>query len=343
MAINYSKYPYELDDSDSLPITVDDVSRVDAEVVNRLRSSVIAIEREAGIDPSGSYGTIRERLDAMDSGLGAGTIEVLDNGITALAQATSLDFVGNVSVSVPEPLRARITISGGTASCVEESIAVSTNGQTAFTLSQVPIQPSSVQMYLNGLKLQRGVEYSSSNDIVSYSGSIPLSTTDVVEFWYLVDIGSIGSASASAKIRLYRSSTQAGTAVTTNQTVIWDSVSPLVASSNASQALGNTAISVDRSGHFIVSGQISLQIVEDAVSGITIEIVQNGAIIVQTISDYGAVWSSGVTRSFSFCFPIDLLTGDDLIVRWRHSGTVDSTTQLMSGDSLSWFALSSLG
>lgn len=341
MAINYSKFPEALDDSDSLPTVVDGVTPVNAESVNRLRSAIINIERELDFDPSREFGSVKARLDALDSSLGAGTIEVLDNGVTALSTATSLDFVGNVSVSVPEPLRARITISGGTATCVDETLPVTINGQTAFTLSQTPIQSSSLQMFLNGLRLQRGTDYSSSNTSVTYTGTPPLETTDIVEFWYLVDIGSIGAS--SSKIRVYRSSTQAGAAVTVNQTVTWSSLSSLVTSVNASQASANTALTVDRSGHFAISGQLSLQIVEDAVSGITVEVLHNGATVVQTISDYGAVWSSGVTRSFSFAFPMDLFSGDTLTVRWRHSGTTDSTTQLMSGDSLSWFALSSLG
>lgn len=65
--MSFSKYPNNLDDTSSLPVSVDLVTEVKAEVVNRLRDSVIATQTELGRVPSGTFGTVRARLDAIDS------------------------------------------------------------------------------------------------------------------------------------------------------------------------------------------------------------------------------------------------------------------------------------
>jgi hypothetical protein len=65
--VSFSKYPNNLDDTSSLPVSVDLVTEVKAEVVNRLRDSVIATQTELGLVPSGTFGTVRARLDAIDS------------------------------------------------------------------------------------------------------------------------------------------------------------------------------------------------------------------------------------------------------------------------------------
>lgn len=187
-----SLYPNQLDNSTSIPITTDQVTPVNAEVVNRLRDAIIAIESEAGINPSGTYGTIRDRLDALEAGGGGGggAVSVQDNGSTIITVASTLNFTGTgVSVTTPGSGIADINISGGTATQVQETLAVTTPGQTVFTLSQVPIQAGAVQMFLNGSKLEEGVEYTNlpSTTTVNYTGLISLVLTDVVEFYYLVD------------------------------------------------------------------------------------------------------------------------------------------------------------
>lgn len=148
-----SLYPNQLDNSTSIPVATDNVTPVNAEVVNRLRDPIIAIESELGLNPSGTYGTVKARLDALEASGGGG---------------------GGGS---------------GSATQVQESIPVTSPGQTSFTLSQIPIQAAAVQMFLNGSKLEQGVEYTNapSTTTVTYTGLIPLNIIDVVEFYYLVD------------------------------------------------------------------------------------------------------------------------------------------------------------
>lgn len=72
------------------------------------------------------------------------------------------------------------------------TLPVTVNGQTTFTLPNRPLDPSAVIMWLNGVKLQAGVNYTvtgTTNQTVTYIVSIsnpPLETTDIVEFWFLL-------------------------------------------------------------------------------------------------------------------------------------------------------------
>lgn len=76
--MSFSKYPNQLDDDASLPETVDLVTPVRAEVVNRLRDAIIATQTEAGTNPSGTFGTVRARLDAIN-----GLIETLSSRVNS--------------------------------------------------------------------------------------------------------------------------------------------------------------------------------------------------------------------------------------------------------------------
>ena len=72
----------------------------------------------------------------------------------------------------------------------QETITISSDGQTFFPngLSFRPLEPSTVQIWLNGVKLQYGVDYTIggpplNRDIV-YAGTVSLLTTDILEVWY---------------------------------------------------------------------------------------------------------------------------------------------------------------
>lgn len=64
--MSFSKYPEALDDSTSLPVTLDLITPVKAEVVNRQRDAILAIQAELGLSPSSVYGTVDARLDDID-------------------------------------------------------------------------------------------------------------------------------------------------------------------------------------------------------------------------------------------------------------------------------------
>lgn len=72
----------------------------------------------------------------------------------------------------------------------QETIPVTFTGQTSFTLSNTPIDDGYVQMFINGIKQQYGVDYFGNGNIITYTGTIspPLGPDDIVDFWYLTNL-----------------------------------------------------------------------------------------------------------------------------------------------------------
>ena len=62
-----TQYPISIDTTVTLPLVYDLISPVLADDHNRLRNAVVAIENELGTNPSGTFGTARDRLDYLDS------------------------------------------------------------------------------------------------------------------------------------------------------------------------------------------------------------------------------------------------------------------------------------
>ncbi len=65
-----SSYPAQIDSTLTLPTVIDNSTPVTGSSVNRLRDTIIYVESELGIKPSGIYGTVRKRLEALETGLG---------------------------------------------------------------------------------------------------------------------------------------------------------------------------------------------------------------------------------------------------------------------------------
>src|SRR5579885_916155 len=64
------KYPAQIDNSQSLPTAVDNLTPVQGAIFNKLRDAVLAVESELGVKPSGTYTTVRARLDALEGVVG---------------------------------------------------------------------------------------------------------------------------------------------------------------------------------------------------------------------------------------------------------------------------------
>lgn len=379
-----SLYPNQIDNSTSIPVATDGVTPVNADVVNRLRDAIIAIESENGVNPSGTYGTVRARLDALESGGGGGgggsPLEIQDNGTPVDSSVTTINFTSGATITSPSSGIVDIAISGsGTAAQVQETIAVTAPGQTIFTLSQVPIQASGVMMFLNGSKLEEGVEYSNTpfTTTVTYSGPVSLLITDIVEFWYLFDasiipatnlqikndgttvdsavtvidtVGKLVSSSISAgvvqfevpvaKARVYLdTSNLSGAASGVDQVITWNNTSSKISATNVSIIGGGTGLSPSKSGLFLIQGQLTIQPTVDSIDNILIKVIHNGSTTVHSMYDSGAVWGVGINRSFNFNFSMDLSSSDTIEVLWQHNGSLLSSTDLIFGDDLSWLSI----
>lgn len=60
-------YPSGIDGYTQLPLLVNLSSPIKAEDVNIVRNAVIAVEKELGINPSGTFATVRARLDSLEA------------------------------------------------------------------------------------------------------------------------------------------------------------------------------------------------------------------------------------------------------------------------------------
>jgi hypothetical protein len=87
-----SDYPSEIDTTQiwvNVPNAApDSASRVDAELINDFADAILAIEIELGADPSGSFGTVRSRLDSVTTTAVGNT--VAEATVVAVNNATTL-------------------------------------------------------------------------------------------------------------------------------------------------------------------------------------------------------------------------------------------------------------
>jgi hypothetical protein len=67
-----TKFPAQIDDSQSLPILVDNITPITASTINILRNTIIQIESTLGLVPQGTFTTVRARLDFLQSEGGGG-------------------------------------------------------------------------------------------------------------------------------------------------------------------------------------------------------------------------------------------------------------------------------
>jgi len=222
--IKYSVYPSAIDSGSQLPLICDNITEVNAEAMNRHRSAIIAIEGELGIDPSGVYTTVRARLDALEQlianlGGGSGITSVLDEGVLIDNAASSLNFVGDIITATSDG-SGNITVEvdgyAGAAIQRQETIPVLVPAQTAFTLTETPADSSAVEMFINGIKQQYGVDYVGVGTAITYlsDASYSLTPADVVEFWYLVSGVILGSGGTDLTIQ------EAGVTVDTQTALI---------------------------------------------------------------------------------------------------------------------------
>lgn len=106
-----TKYPSQIDTSATLPLVVDNSSPIGGDTINRLRNAIVAVEKELGVKPSGTYTTVRARLDAMDAFL-AGfnsnvTLNVLPTSVTLPSEVVFLAGDGYCATSNPTRVGAR--------------------------------------------------------------------------------------------------------------------------------------------------------------------------------------------------------------------------------------------
>lgn len=107
-----SIYPIGIDGYEQLPLVVDNVTPVDADSVNRLRSAIVNIERELGTNPSLDKETVAEFLSSLDLRVDAvelilENIDDLIDGVDLIATNSLSYLLLNISGKVPESVGIR--------------------------------------------------------------------------------------------------------------------------------------------------------------------------------------------------------------------------------------------
>ena len=72
-----SLYPDGIDGYSTLPLRVDNVHEIVAADHNRLRNAIVRIEQELGVQPSGTFATMADRLDSIGDALVGATGAVI--------------------------------------------------------------------------------------------------------------------------------------------------------------------------------------------------------------------------------------------------------------------------
>lgn len=96
-----SNYPAQIDNNITLPLVTDLISPVTGDTVNRLRNAIVATETELGIKPSGTFTTVRARLDDMDARITGIQINNLGGDLSGpLTNATVIGLQGRVLANI---------------------------------------------------------------------------------------------------------------------------------------------------------------------------------------------------------------------------------------------------
>lgn len=154
--MSYSQYPNQLDNSTTLPKATDNVTEVKAEVVNRIRSAVLAIEGELGVQPSGIFSTVKDRLDSL-----RGEVESLKTTLGTNPEGTFADVESRLDSLEADIVAGAGGGSGGGAPTADDKdlTPASTSGDgsaTGITLSNQTFGTSYVSVFVNGLLVTLG-------------------------------------------------------------------------------------------------------------------------------------------------------------------------------------------
>ena len=116
------KYPNAIDTVIELPTLIDNVSAVNSLIINNLTSTIIAIESELGIKPSGIYSTVRARFSALEL-------------IVGNLQQGAVTFGGDISAATPTS-QTVVSISGASPLAITPSNLQWTTGTFSPLLNQ---------------------------------------------------------------------------------------------------------------------------------------------------------------------------------------------------------------
>lgn len=110
-----TQYPSKIDNNISLPDAVDNITPVKAEVVNRLKQAIIAIQNELGVKPSGVYSTLKARLANVETTISNLAIIELEQDLGGTTSAPQVIGIRGIPVSDTEPNSGQVLAYNGLA------------------------------------------------------------------------------------------------------------------------------------------------------------------------------------------------------------------------------------
>lgn len=110
-----TQYPSKIDNNISLPDAIDNITPVKAEVVNRLKQAIIAIENELGVKPSGIYSTLKARLANTESVVSNLDIIELEQDLGGSLSAPEVVGIRGIPVSNVSPNSGEVLVYNGLA------------------------------------------------------------------------------------------------------------------------------------------------------------------------------------------------------------------------------------
>src|SRR5579859_2391641 len=225
-------YPAQIDNSNTLPLVVDNLTGINANTINILRNAIVAIEQSLGINPAGSYGTTVSRLNNIDSAISNIHVISLTNDLGGTLNAPLVIGIQGRDISSASPNNGDVlswnglawiptSIANNNILNFSKDLSGNSSSQTVIGLQSKPV--SSTNPVLGQSLTFTGVQWTpSSIDLTNsnaISGILPVSNLPSLSG------DTTGTISANTVTKLYNRSL-ANTAPNDDQTLSW------VASSN---------------------------------------------------------------------------------------------------------------
>ncbi len=254
-----TQYPNAVDNDVTLPNARDNVTPVKAEVVNRVKDAIVAVQNELGVKPSGTSGTLKARLDAMEAEIHSGSAGVFVPG---------RDLSGNSTLQ---------TVVGIEGIPIASSIAPPVGGTQVYnelgTISYKPAKPKmpgyfDVKDYgaiddwngdVGGAQCRTGSVGISSNSLIVSDA------TDLAIGQYLWIAGLNATRLITNVSGIFVTISPVADATVTDALVVIDSLPAFQATLAAARAAGPGGIRINRNtkiiadGHFFLSNTLQLE------------------------------------------------------------------------------------
>lgn len=111
-------------------------------------------------------------------------LKVLDEGLTVVNPANSMDFVGGgVAATNGGNGKATITIAGGTGAAEVTNEVIHDNGDGTYTLANTPIS-GTLHVYKNGVSMQPSIDYTITGAVVTSLAAYDPTDTFTADYFH---------------------------------------------------------------------------------------------------------------------------------------------------------------